>query len=163
MRVGIGYDVHPLVQGRRLRLGGIEIPFEKGLDGHSDADVLVHAIIDALLGAAGLGDIGIHFPSSDPRYKDIYSITLLRQVATLLQTEGWQVCNIDATIVAEKPHLSPFVPQMRKLIGQTLGIGIEQVGVKSTTSKGLGFLGEEKAISVYAVALVDKVAHEVKT
>ncbi len=109
MRVGVGYDVHPLVSGRRLVLGGVEIPFEKGLDGHSDADVLVHAIIDALLGATGLGDIGVHFPSSDPRYKDISSVSLLRQVVSLLRAEGWLVCNVDASIVAERPRLTPFI------------------------------------------------------
>jgi 2-C-methyl-D-erythritol 2,4-cyclodiphosphate synthase len=156
MRVGIGYDVHPLVRGRRLVLGGIEIPFEKGLDGHSDADVLVHAIIDALLGAAGLGDIGTHFPSSEPKYKDISSITLLRQVGSLLQTHGWQVNNIDATVVAEQPKLSSFIPQMQRRISEALGIGPEQVGVKSTTSKGLGFLGKGEGIAAHAVALVEK-------
>jgi len=156
MRVGIGYDVHPLVRGRRLVLGGIEIPFEEGLDGHSDADVLVHAIIDALLGAAGLGDIGTHFPSSEPKYKDISSITLLRQVGSLLQTDGWQVNNIDATVVAEQPKLSPFIPQMRQRISETLGINPEQVAVKSTTSKGLGFLGKGEGIAAHAVALIEK-------
>jgi 2-C-methyl-D-erythritol 2,4-cyclodiphosphate synthase len=156
MRVGIGYDVHPLARGRRLVLGGIEIPFEKGLDGHSDADVLVHAIIDALLGAAGLGDIGTHFPSSEAKYKDISSITLLRQVGALLQTHSWQVSNIDATIVAEQPKLSPFIPQMQQRISEALGIGIEQIGVKSTTSKGLGFVGEGAGMAAHAVALVEK-------
>lgn len=156
MRVGIGYDVHPLARGRRLVLGGIEIPFEKGLDGHSDADVLVHAIIDALLGAAGLGDIGTHFPSSEPKYKDISSITLLRQVGTLLQSHGWQVGNIDATIVAEQPRLSAFIPQMQQRISETLGISPGQIGVKSTTSKGLGFLGKGEGIAAHAVALVEK-------
>jgi len=156
MRVGIGYDVHPLARGRRLVLGGIEIPFDKGLDGHSDADVLVHAIIDALLGAAGLGDIGTHFPSDERKYKDVSSITLLRQVGALLQTHGWQVCNIDATIVAEQPHLSPFISQMQQRISETLGISPEQVGVKSTTSKGLGFVGKGEGIAAHAVALVEK-------
>jgi len=156
MRVGIGYDVHPLARGRRLVLGGVEIPFEKGLDGHSDADVLVHAIIDALLGAAGLGDIGTHFPSSEPKYKDISSITLLRQVGALLQTHSWQVNNIDATVVAEQPKLSPFIPQMRQRIGEALGVSIGQVGVKSTTSKGLGFLGKGEGIAAHAVALIEK-------
>jgi 2-C-methyl-D-erythritol 2,4-cyclodiphosphate synthase len=137
-------------------LGGIEIPFEKGLDGHSDADVLVHAIIDALLGAAGLGDIGTHFPSSEPKYKDISSITLLRQVGTLLQSHGWQVGNIDATIVAEQPRLSAFIPQMQQRISETLGISPGQIGVKSTTSKGLGFLGKGEGIAAHAVALVEK-------
>ena len=156
MRVGVGYDVHPLVSGRRLVLGGVEIPSEKGLDGHSDADVLVHAIVDALLGATGLGDIGIHFPSSDPRYKDISSIALLRQVVLLLRAEGWLVCNVDASIVAERPRLTPFISEMRGIIGEALGIDVEQVGVKSTTSKGLGFLGRGEGIAVHAVALVEK-------
>ena len=156
MRVGIGYDVHPLARGRRLVLGGIEVPFEKGLDGHSDADVLVHAIIDALLGAAGLGDIGTHFPSSEPEYKDISSLTLLRQVGSLLQTHGWQIENIDATIVAEQPQLSPFIPRMRQRISETLGISPEKVGVKSATSKGLGFVGKGEGIAAHAVALVEK-------
>lgn len=155
MRVGIGYDVHPLVQGRRLVLGGVTIPFEKGLDGHSDADVVVHAIIDALLGAAALGDIGMHFPSSEPAYKDISSLTLLRRVVGMLEGRGCQVCNVDATVVAEQPHLSPFVAQMRELISQALGVALEQVGVKTTTSKGLGFVGQGEAIAAQAVALVD--------
>ena len=156
MRVGVGYDVHPLVSGRRLVLGGVEIPFEKGLDGHSDADVLVHAIIDALLGATGLGDIGVYFPSSDPRYKDISSVSLLRQVVSLLRAEGWLVCNVDASIVADQPRLMPFIAEMRGIIGEALGIDVERVSVKSTTSKGLGFLGKGEGIAVHAVALVEK-------
>lgn len=156
MRVGVGYDVHPLMSGRRLVLGGVEIPFDKGLDGHSDADVLVHAIIDALLGATGLGDIGAHFPSSDLRYKDISSILLLRQVVALLRAEGWLVCNADASIVAEQPRLTPFISEMRRIISEALGIDVDQVGVKSTTSKGLGFLGQGEGIAVHAVALVEK-------
>ncbi len=160
MRVGIGYDVHPLTQGRRLVLGGVEIPFDKGLDGHSDADVVVHSIIDALLGAAGLGDIGTHFPSSEPNYKGISSIVLLRRVATMLKEEGWQIYNVDATVVAEQPRLAPFIPRMRELISQTLEVSIDRVGVKSTTSKGLGFVGEGQAIAVHAVALVDEAADQ---
>jgi 2-C-methyl-D-erythritol 2,4-cyclodiphosphate synthase len=144
------------VRGRRLILGGVAIPFDKGLDGHSDADVLVHAIIDALLGAAGLGDIGTHFPSSEPKYKDISSLTLLRQVGALLQTHGFRVSNVDATVVAEQPKLSPFIPQMQQRISETLGISKEQVGVKSTTSKGLGFLGKGEGMAAHAVALVEK-------
>ncbi len=159
MRAGIGYDVHPLVRGRKLVLGGIEIPFDNGLDGHSDADVLVHAIIDALLGAAGLGDIGSHFPP-EPRYKDISSIDLLRQVRTLLRANGWQVNNVDATVVAEQPRLSPFIAQMQRRISETLGISPEQVGVKSTTSKGLGFLGKGEGIAAHAVALVERSGSE---
>ncbi len=156
MRVGMGYDVHPLVEGRRLVLGGVEIPFERGLAGHSDGDVLVHAVIDALLGAAGLGDIGTHFPSTDPKYKDISSITLLRQIGSLLRDQGWQVGNIDATIVAERPRLSPFADQMRKRMCETLGIGREQIGVKATTTEGLGFAGRGEGIAAYAVALVER-------
>jgi 2-C-methyl-D-erythritol 2,4-cyclodiphosphate synthase len=160
MRVGIGYDIHPLTQGRRLVLGGVEIPFDKGLDGHSDADVVVHSIIDALLGAAGLGDIGTHFPSSEPNYKGISSIVLLRRVATMLKEEGWQIYNVDATVVAEQPRLAPFIPRMRELISQTLEVSIDRVGVKSTTSKGLGLVGEGQAIAVHAVALVDEAADQ---
>ena len=163
MRVGVGYDVHPLVSGRRLVLGGVEIPFEKGLDGHSDADVPVHAIIDALLGAVGLGDIGLHFPSSDPRYKDISSVSLLRRVISLLRAEGWLVCNVDASIVAERPRLTPFTSDMRGIIAEALGIDAEQVGVKSTTSKGLGFLGKGEGIAAHAVALVEKTGEDRQT
>jgi 2-C-methyl-D-erythritol 2,4-cyclodiphosphate synthase len=154
VRVGIGYDVHPLVEGRRLVLGGAEIPFDKGLDGHSDGDAAVHAIIDAVLGAVGLGDIGTHFPSSEPEYKDISSLTLLHWVAEKLRGRGFEVCNVDATIVAEQPRLSPFVAQMRESISRTLGVGVDQVGVKTTTSKGLGVVGQGQAIAVHAVALV---------
>jgi len=157
MRVGIGYDVHPLVRGRRLVLGGVEIPFDKGLDGHSDADVLVHAIIDALLGATCLDDIGTHFPSSDPEYRDISSLVLLRRIVELLRSRGWRVVNVDATVVAEKPLLSPHIPQMRQNIGETLGTGVEGVAVKSTTSKGLGFPGAGRGIAVHAVALVERI------
>jgi len=160
MRVGIGYDIHPLKRGGRLVLGGVEIPFDKGLDGHSDADVVVHSIIDALLGATGLGDIGTHFPSTEPSYKDISSVVLLRRVATMLKEGGWQVCNVDATVVAEQPRLTPFIPRMRELISQTLEVSIDRVGVKSTTSKGLGLVGEGKAIAVHAVALVNEVEDE---
>ena len=160
MRVGIGYDVHPLVSGRRLVLGGVEIPFDKGLDGHSDADVLVHAIIDALLGATGLGDIGSHFPSSDPRYKDISSASLLRQVISLLRAQGWLVCNVDASIVAEQPRLTPFISEMRGIIAEALGVDAGQVGLKSTTSKGLGFLGKGEGIAAHAVALVEKTGED---
>ncbi|OGO03045.1 MAG: 2-C-methyl-D-erythritol 2,4-cyclodiphosphate synthase [Chloroflexi bacterium RBG_13_53_26] len=160
MRVGIGYDVHPLTRGRRLVLGGVEIPFDKGLDGHSDADVVVHSIIDALLGAAGLGDIGTRFPSSEPNYKGISSIVLLRRVATMLKEEGWRIYNVDATVVAEQPRLAPFIPRMRELISQTLEVSIDRVGVKCTTSKRLGFVGEGQAIAVHAVALVGEAVDE---
>ncbi len=155
MRIGIGYDVHPLVEGRRLILGGVEIPFDRGLAGYSDADVLVHAIIDALCGAAGLGDIGTLFPSSEPKYKDISSLSLLAQVAAMLQAQGWQVSNIDATIVAERPLLSPFIPQMRQRVSEALGVSQEQIGVKATTTEGLGFAGRGEGMATYAVALVE--------
>lgn len=154
MRVGIGYDVHPLVLGRRLVLAGVEIPFDRGLDGHSDGDAAVHAIIDALLGAVGLGDIGTHFPSSEPEYKDISSLVLLHRVVQKLKGRGFEVGNVDATIVAEHPRLSPFVAQMREVISRTLGVAVDQVDVKTTTSKGLGFVGRGQAIAVHAVALV---------
>ncbi len=154
-RAGIGCDQHRLVDGRRLVLGGVEVAFEKGLDGHSDADVLVHAIIDALLGATGLGDIGIHFPSSDERYRGISSISLLRQVAQLLRSRGWLVGNVDVTVVAERPRLAPHIPRMRQTVAEALGIDASRVGVKSTTAKGLGGLGRGEGIAAHAVALVE--------
>ena len=156
MRVGIGYDSHPLVESRRLILGGVEVPFDKGLDGWSDADVLTHAIIDALLGATNLGDIGSHFPN-EVKYKDISSLTLLSQVGDLLRAQGWRVGNIDATVVCESPRLSPFIPQMKQRIGETLRIGEEQISIKATTSKGMGFVGRGEGIAAYAIALVEEV------
>jgi 2-C-methyl-D-erythritol 2,4-cyclodiphosphate synthase len=155
MRIGFGYDVHPLAQGRRLVLGGVELAYERGLAGHSDADVLVHAIIDALLGAAALGDIGVHFPPSDPAYKDISSILLLRHVAGVLRDEGWRVGNIDATVVAQRPQLAPFISDMRQRISEALGIDKGKVSVKATTSEGLGFAGREEGIAAYAVAALE--------
>ncbi|MBI4286352.1 MAG: 2-C-methyl-D-erythritol 2,4-cyclodiphosphate synthase [Chloroflexi bacterium] len=155
MRVGIGYDVHPLVAGRKLVLGGMEVPFAKGLSGWSDADVLTHAIIEALLGAAALGDIGSHFPPGEPRYKDISSLVLLKEVRTLLAKEGWQVGNIDATVVAEQPRLRDFIDSMRAQLSQTLGIAIKQVSVKASTSSGLGFIGQGEGMAAYAVALIE--------
>ena len=156
MRVGIGYDVHPLVKERRLVLGGVEIPFEKGLAGHSDADVLIHAIIDALLGAASLGDIGSYFPPSDPGYKDISSMVLLHQIGELLRTNSWHINNVDSTIVAEQPRLSSSIPGMQQHISEALGILESQVGVKATSPEGLGFAGRGEGIAAYAVALVEK-------
>jgi len=156
MRIGIGYDVHPLVAGRRLVLGGVEVPFDKGLSGHSDADVLTHAIIDALLGAAGFRDIGTQFPSQDPRYKDISSLVLLSQVNRLLQREGLRVGNIDAVVIAEQPRLSSFIEDMRCRISQTLGIASTQVMVKATTTEGLGFAGRGEGIAACAVAAVQE-------
>ena len=156
MRVGIGYDVHALVPGRRLVLGGVEVPFEKGLSGWSDADVLTHAVIDALLGAAALGDIGNHFPPGDPEYHDISSLVLLERVRDKLAEQGWKVGNIDATIVAERPALGGFVDQMREQLGRVLGIEAGRVSIKATTSEQLGFTGREEGIAVWAVALLDK-------
>src|SRR3990172_5674861 len=154
MRVGIGYDAHPLVAGRRLVLGGLEIPFDKGLDGWSDADVLTHAIIDALLGAAALGDIGSHFPSGDPAYKGISSLVLLKTVKDRLAENGWLIDNIDATVVAERPKLRDFIDRMRQQLSQTLGIQLSQVSVKASTSNGLGFEGRGEGIAAHAVALI---------
>lgn len=156
MRVGIGYDVHPLVSGRNLVLGGINIPFDKGLSGHSDADVLTHAIIDALLGAAGLKDIGNQFPPDDPRYKDISSLTLLDEVNELLKTKGLKIGNIDAIVVAQQPKLSSFIDDMRECLGRTLGIALDKVMVKATTTDGLGFAGRGEGMAAYAVALVEE-------
>ena len=154
MRVGIGYDVHPLVKGRRLMLGGVEVPFELGLAGHSDADALIHAVIDALLGAAGLKDIGSHFPDSDASYTNISSLLLLQRTNKLLQASGWHIVNVDATVVAQRPRLAPYNDQMRHNVAQTLGLSTEQVGVKATPSEGLGFAGRGEGIAAYAVALV---------
>jgi 2-C-methyl-D-erythritol 2,4-cyclodiphosphate synthase len=156
MRVGIGYDAHQLTTGRPLVLGGVEISFEKGLKGWSDADVVVHAMMDALLGAVALGDIGNHFPPNDPAYKDISSITLLSRVGGLLKTQGWRIGNVDATIIAERPLLQPFISQMKQNIGQALSISERQISIKATTNEGLGFTGREEGIAAYAVALVEK-------
>ena len=154
MRIGIGYDVHPLVPGRRLVLGGIEIPFEKGLYGWSDADVLTHCIIEALLGAAALGDIGTHFPPGDPANKNISSLEMLKKVSGKLAENGWLIDNIDATVVAERPKLREFIDRMRQQLSQTLGIQIDQVSVKASTSNGLGFEGRGEGIAAHAVALI---------
>jgi len=156
MRVGIGYDVHPLVPGRRLILGGVEIQFDKGLLGYSDADVLTHAIMDALLGAAGLRDIGSQFPSEDPKYKDISSLLLLKEVRKLLKAKGFKVGNVDAVVVAEQPKISPFIEDMRGNISRTLGVNPEQVMVKATTADGLGFTGRGEGIAACAVALLEE-------
>jgi len=161
MRVGIGYDAHQLTTSHPLVLGGVEIPFEKGLKGWSDADVVVHAIMDALLGAAALGDIGNHFPPRDPTYKDISSITLLNRVGGLLKTQGWRIGNVDATIIAERPLLQPFISQMKHNIGQALSISERQVGIKATTNEGLGFTGREEGIAAYAVVLIGKLDEDI--
>lgn len=154
MRIGNGYDVHRLVEGRPLILGGIQIEHALGLLGHSDADVLVHAIMDALLGAAALGDIGKHFPDTDPKYKGISSILLLEHVGNLLS--DYEICNIDSIIVAQKPKLAPHLPKMREQIAKALGISIEQVSIKATTTEHLGFEGKEEGISSYAVVLLNE-------
>ncbi len=161
LRVGIGYDVHPLTPGRRLVLGGADIPYERGLSGWSDADVLTHAIIDALLGAAALGDIGSHFPPGEPQYKDISSLSLLKRVKDELAANGWQVNNIDATIVAEQPKLRDFIDGMREQLSQTLGITLSQVSVKASTSAQLGFVGRGEGMAAYAVALIEGVSKQV--
>jgi len=155
IRVGIGYDVHSLTPGQKLVLGGVEIPFDKGLSGWSDADVLTHAIIDALLGAAALGDIGSHFPPGEPQYKDISSLVLLEKVRSELARNGWQINNIDATIVAEQPRLRDFIDRMRQKLSQTLGVDISQVSVKASTSEKLGFIGRGEGIATYAVAMLE--------
>lgn len=156
MRVGFGYDVHPLVEGRPLILGGIKIPYLYGLQGHSDADVLLHAISDALLGALAEGDIGKHFPDTDPQYKNIRSTILLKKVMTKIREKGFHILNIDATILAQKPKLSDHIPRMVKEIADVLEIETKRVNVKATTSEGLGFAGRGEGISAYAVALVEE-------
>lgn len=156
MRIGMGYDVHRLVENRKLILGGVEIPYEKGLLGHSDADVLLHAIMDALLGAAALGDIGKHFPDTDPAYKGISSILMLEHVGRLLEKEGIRIGNIDATVIAQRPKLAPYVMNMRENIAKALSIDIDQINVKATTEEGLGFTGEGLGIASNAICLVEK-------
>jgi 2-C-methyl-D-erythritol 2,4-cyclodiphosphate synthase len=154
MRIGIGYDVHRLVRDRRLILGGVEVEHSLGLLGHSDADVLVHAIMDALLGAAGSGDIGRHFPDNDPRFKDISSLTLLHHVREVLSAKGYKVNNVDAVIVAQKPKLAPYIERMASNIAGTLNIDVHNVNVKATTTEGLGFAGQEQGIAAHAVATI---------
>jgi 2-C-methyl-D-erythritol 2,4-cyclodiphosphate synthase len=156
LRVGIGWDSHPLVSGRRLILGGVDIAYDKGLSGWSDADVAVHAVIDALCGAADLGDIGTLFPPQKLEYKGISSLVLLNKTGELLKAKGFRVGNIDVTIIAQGPRLSPFIPEMRKLIGQTLGIDSTLVTVKATTTNGLGLIGRGEGMAAQAVALIRK-------
>lgn len=158
MRIGTGYDVHRLVSGRKLVLGGVEIPFNSGLDGWSDADVLTHAIMDALLGAAALGDIGSHFPPGQEPYRDISSLVLLGKVREKLAENGWRVGNIDATIMAEQPKLSQFIGKMRDKLSGTLGIEIGKVSVKATTTEQLGYIGRGEGIAAGAVALIERVS-----
>ena len=155
-RFGMGYDVHQLVENRKLIIGGVDIPYEKGLLGHSDADVLLHAISDALLGAAALGDIGEHFPDTDPRYKGADSLKLLEEVGNLLAAKGYVVGNVDATIVAQKPKMLPHIPQMRENIARVLRVDIDQINVKATTEEHLGFTGSGQGISSYAVAGIER-------
>ena len=153
-RIGIGYDVHRLVDGRKLMIGGVGIPYEKGLLGYSDADVLLHAICDALLGAAGLGDIGRHFPDTDPRFKGISSLALLGEVSRLLGEAGYRVNNLDATIVAERPKMSPHIPQMTANIAAAVNVDQGAVNVKATTTEGLGFAGKGEGMAAYAVCTI---------
>jgi 2-C-methyl-D-erythritol 2,4-cyclodiphosphate synthase len=157
LRIGIGYDVHSLQTGRKLVLGGVHIPFDRGLLGHSDADVLLHAICDALLGAAALGDIGQHFPNTDPAYKNIESLLLLNQVNLRLAEAGYRVKNIDSTIIAQEPRLSPYLEAMKNNIASQLGISPNRVNVKATTSEKLGFEGRGEGISAQAIALIDEI------
>ena len=152
MRFGIGYDIHRLVVNRKLVLGGVEIPFIKGLLGHSDADVLCHAIADALLGAAALGDIGKHFPDSDPRFKDISSLVLLKQVSELIRAAKMEIINVDSTLVMQQPKVAPYVRRMRENISHALGVRLDQVSVKATTSEELGFTGMGEGAAAYAVS-----------
>ncbi|MBQ7737154.1 MAG: 2-C-methyl-D-erythritol 2,4-cyclodiphosphate synthase [Oscillospiraceae bacterium] len=156
IRIGQGYDVHRLKEGRKLILGGVDIPWEKGLDGHSDADVLVHAVMDALLGAAALGDIGGMFPDTDARYAGADSLELLRRVADRLREDGWEIVNIDSTVIAQKPKLSPHIPQMRVNIAAAASMDVNRISVKATTEEHLGFTGREEGISAQAVALLSR-------
>lgn len=156
-RIGNGYDVHKLVEGRKLILGGFEIPHNLGLLGHSDADVLVHAIMDGLLGALALGDIGKHFPDTDDKYKGISSIKLLKEVACLIKNKGYEVVNIDSIVAAEQPKLKPYIDEMRKQVAEALGVEIEAISIKATTEERLGFTGREEGIKSYAVVLLKKI------
>ena len=157
LRIGHGYDVHRLVEGRRLILGGVEVPHTLGLLGHSDADVLTHAVMDALLGAAGLGDIGRHFPDTDPAYAGADSLKLLDHVVELLEAQGWQVGNVDATILAQRPKLAPYLERMRENLSARMKAALEQVNVKATTEEKLGFTGAEEGIAAHAVCLLERV------
>lgn len=157
MRIGFGYDVHQLVENRRLILGGIDIPYERGLLGHSDADVLVHAIMDSILGALALGDIGKHFPDTDQQYKDISSIYLLSKVKEIMDENGYTIGNIDATVAAEKPKLAPYIDFMREKIADTLNTSVDNINIKATTTEKLGFVGKEEGISSYSVCLIEKI------
>jgi 2-C-methyl-D-erythritol 2,4-cyclodiphosphate synthase len=155
-RVGVGFDIHPLVVGRKLILGGVNVPFERGLAGHSDADVLTHAIMDALLGAASLGDIGTHFPPTDEQYRGISSMILLSRVSEMLAEKDFKISNIDSTVVAQRPKLAIYLDQMRLNISQTLGLTVDRVSVKATTSEGLGFIGRAEGMASFAIALIEE-------
>lgn len=155
MRIGMGYDVHRLVIDRKLIIGGVELKYEKGLLGHSDADVLIHAIMDSLLGAAALGDIGYHFPDSDPRFSGISSLLLLKEVGKLINSEGYKISNIDSTIIAQKPKMASYIPNMRKNIAAELGISETQISIKATTEEGLGFTGSGDGISAQSICLLE--------
>ena len=156
LRIGHGYDVHRLTEGRPLILGGVTVPYERGLLGHSDADVLAHAVMDALLGAAALGDIGGMFPDSDERWRDADSLHLLEQVAARLAETGWEVGNVDATVLAQAPKLAPYIPDMRRILAEAMGLDASRVSVKATTEEGLGFTGSGEGIAAHAVALIEK-------
>jgi 2-C-methyl-D-erythritol 2,4-cyclodiphosphate synthase len=157
MLIGFGYDIHRLVEGRRLIMGGVDIPYEKGLEGHSDADVLLHAVCDGLLGAMGEGDIGKHFPNTDPQFRGISSLKLLNIVASMVAERSLTVENLDTTVIAEQPRIRPYVPQMRTKIAETMNISEGKVNIKATTSEGLGFVGEGRGIVAYAIVLLKKV------
>ena len=156
MRIGHGYDVHKFCDGRKLFLGGVEIPYDKGLLGHSDADVLIHAVCDAILGAAALGDIGKHFPDSDPKYKNIDSKILLKNVAEKISVSGYKIINIDATVIAQKPKISSYIDEMRRTLCKILGVADGDINIKATTEEGLGFTGRLEGISAHAVCLIEK-------
>ena len=156
MRIGTGYDVHRLTEDRKLILGGVEIPFEKGLLGHSDADVLIHAIMDAMLGAAGLGDIGKLFPDSDPQYKGISSVKLLKIVSERIQEAGFRLGNIDAIVIAQRPKIGPYFPAMKRILAETLGCGEDRINLKATTEERLGFTGREEGMAAQAVCLLEE-------
>lgn len=156
MRIGHGYDVHRLTEGRKLILGGVEIPWEKGLDGHSDADVLLHAVMDAMLGAAALGDIGKHFPDTDASYKGIDSMVLLKRVKQVVAKKGYVLSNLDVTVIAQRPKLAPHIPQMREQIAGCLDVDLDQINIKATTEEHLGFTGRGEGISCHAVCLLEK-------
>lgn len=159
-RIGFGFDVHRFAEGRKLILGGVEVPYTQGLEGHSDADIVLHALMDALLGAAALGDIGKHFPNTDPRYKDISSLTLLAQVGTLLQDEHFSIINADITVVMEKPTILPYADEMRRNIAATLNMALDTVSIKATTNERLGFIGHGEGAAAYAVASIVRQVHD---